>query len=119
MKAKPFIKWAGGKSQLLPVIRNKYPEGLGKSITKYCEPFVGGGLVTSASLPLIYQFGPVTFLIIALAFTLFFLISVFVESLWNRDLLISKLPKLYQQLIHRVADPNSGNPVNSQPCHLP
>lgn len=45
MKAKPFIKWAGGKSQLLPVIRNKYPEGLGKSITKYCEPFVGGGAV--------------------------------------------------------------------------
>ena len=45
MKAKPFIKWAGGKSQLLPDIRNKYPEGLGKSITKYCEPFVGGGAV--------------------------------------------------------------------------
>ena len=38
------------------------------------EPFVGGGLVTSASLPLIYQFGPVTFLIIASVMTLFFLI---------------------------------------------
>ena len=45
MKAKPFIKWAGGKSQLLPVIRNMYPKELGKSITKYCEPFVGGGAV--------------------------------------------------------------------------
>lgn len=45
MNAKPFIKWAGGKGQLLPDIRKKYPKELGKSITKYCEPFVGGGAV--------------------------------------------------------------------------
>lgn len=45
MIVKPFVKWAGGKSQLLPNIRNKYPTGLGKTITKYCEPFVGGGAV--------------------------------------------------------------------------
>lgn len=38
---KPFIKWAGGKSQLLGIIRKKYPE----TIEKYCEPFVGGGTV--------------------------------------------------------------------------
>lgn len=38
---KPFIKWAGGKSQLLDMIREKYPE----TIEKYCEPFVGGGAV--------------------------------------------------------------------------
>ncbi len=38
---KPFIKWAGGKSQLLDIIRGKYPE----TIEKYCEPFVGGGTV--------------------------------------------------------------------------
>ncbi|WP_317856040.1 DNA adenine methylase [Chakrabartyella piscis] len=42
---KPFIKWAGGKTQLLPDIRNKYPEELGQRITKYCEPFIGGGAV--------------------------------------------------------------------------
>lgn len=38
---KPFVKWAGGKSQLLNEIRAKYP----KKIDKYCEPFVGGGAV--------------------------------------------------------------------------
>lgn len=43
--AKPFIKWAGGKTQLLPQIRNKYPQELGTTVNKYCEPFVGGGAV--------------------------------------------------------------------------
>jgi DNA adenine methylase len=42
---KPFIKWAGGKGQLLIDIRKKYPSGLGVTINKYCEPFVGGGAV--------------------------------------------------------------------------
>ena len=42
---KPFIKWAGGKTQLLTDIRVKYPKELGKTITKYCEPFIGGGAV--------------------------------------------------------------------------
>ncbi|TVP91724.1 sodium/glutamate symporter [Alkalibacterium sp.] len=38
------------------------------------EPFVGGGLVTAASLPFIFQFGPVVFLIISTVITVFFLI---------------------------------------------
>ncbi|GHU89758.1 restriction endonuclease subunit M [Deltaproteobacteria bacterium] len=42
---RPFLKWAGGKSQILHEIRKRYPAGLGKSITKYAEPFVGGGAV--------------------------------------------------------------------------
>jgi len=42
---KPFIKWAGGKAQILPEIRACYPTQLGKKITKYAEPFVGGGAV--------------------------------------------------------------------------
>lgn len=40
-KVTPFVKWVGGKRQLLNEIRAKYPE----KIDKYCEPFVGGGAV--------------------------------------------------------------------------
>lgn len=42
---KPFLKWAGGKGQLIDIISKKYPEGLGHDIRKYAEPFVGGGAV--------------------------------------------------------------------------
>lgn len=41
---KPFLKWAGGKGQLLKKIEKYYPFENGK-ITKYAEPFVGGGAV--------------------------------------------------------------------------
>ena len=43
-KARPFLKWAGGKGQLLSEIEKYYPFEKGK-ITKYAEPFVGGGAV--------------------------------------------------------------------------
>jgi DNA adenine methylase len=36
---RPFIKWAGGKRQLLPELRRHVPEHHGR----YYEPFVGGG----------------------------------------------------------------------------
>ncbi len=42
--AKPFLKWAGGKGQLLKEIEKYYHFDSGK-ITKYAEPFVGGGAV--------------------------------------------------------------------------
>jgi len=45
MPVKPFLKWAGGKSQILDEIRSKYPAGLGATTKKYAEPFVGGGAV--------------------------------------------------------------------------
>lgn len=38
---KPFVKWAGGKSRLVPSILAKLPE----SIETYYEPFVGGAAV--------------------------------------------------------------------------
>lgn len=42
---KPVVKWVGGKRQLLPEIRSRYPVGLGSDITQYMEPFLGGGAV--------------------------------------------------------------------------
>lgn len=43
--AKPFLKWAGGKSQLLSTIEERLPNKIKKSrkIDKYFEVFVGGG----------------------------------------------------------------------------
>lgn len=43
----PFVKWAGGKRQLLPQIRERMPE----KYNRYFEPFVGGGAVFFELLP--------------------------------------------------------------------
>ena len=40
-EAQPFLKWAGGKSQLLEQFEPFFP----RSIESYCEPFLGGGAV--------------------------------------------------------------------------
>ena len=38
---RPFLKWAGGKSQLLPAIKKRLP----LEFSTYYEPFLGGGAV--------------------------------------------------------------------------
>ena len=43
--AKPFIKWAGGKSQLLTEIDNEIPNFIKQNQFTYIEPFVGAGAV--------------------------------------------------------------------------
>jgi DNA adenine methylase len=44
--ARPFLKWAGGKTQLLEQLRAHYPPELARgAITRYVEPFLGGGAV--------------------------------------------------------------------------
>ena len=40
-KCYPFVKWAGGKGQLLSKLDRYFPS----KITRYFEPFVGGGAV--------------------------------------------------------------------------
>lgn len=49
-KAHPFVKWAGGKGQLLEVLKSNLPNGMGSNIKKYAEPFVGGGALLFALL---------------------------------------------------------------------
>ncbi|MDD3480544.1 MAG: DNA adenine methylase [Paludibacteraceae bacterium] len=44
-KAKPFVKWVGGKSQLISAIEQILPKNFSKSKITYIEPFVGGGAV--------------------------------------------------------------------------
>ena len=39
--SKPFLKWVGGKTQLLPSLASCLPP----TIPCYCEPFLGGGAV--------------------------------------------------------------------------
>lgn len=48
--ARPFVKWAGGKTQLLPILKENLPKNLGEGIKKYAEPFVGGGALLFALL---------------------------------------------------------------------
>ncbi len=43
--AKPFVKWVGGKSQLIPAIEQILPEDFSECEITYIEPFVGGGAV--------------------------------------------------------------------------
>ncbi len=45
MTAKPFLKWAGGKTQLIGEIEKALPESVYKSKFTYIEPFVGSGAV--------------------------------------------------------------------------
>lgn len=44
-KVKPFLKWAGGKSQLLDDIARVFPNDLVDKNFTYVEPFVGSGAV--------------------------------------------------------------------------
>lgn len=43
----PFVKWAGGKRQLILQMKDYFP----KTFNKYIEPFVGGGAVFFELLP--------------------------------------------------------------------
>lgn len=43
VELKPFVKWVGGKSQLIDRLEKFLPEPYESVLKKYAEPFVGGG----------------------------------------------------------------------------
>ncbi len=43
IELKPFVKWVGGKGQLIEQLEKHIPTDGEKVLTKYAEPFVGGG----------------------------------------------------------------------------
>ena len=43
VELKPFVKWVGGKGQLIEQLEKHIPSYGEKVLTKYAEPFVGGG----------------------------------------------------------------------------
>ena len=47
IKCKPFLKWAGGKTQLLPELMERIP----RNYNHYFEPFIGGGAMFFALQP--------------------------------------------------------------------
>jgi DNA adenine methylase len=51
MSSKPFLKWVGGKTQIIENIVEKFP----KDINNYYEPFVGGGSVLIRVLELVEE----------------------------------------------------------------
>ena len=45
MRAKPFLKWAGGKTQLIDQIKEQLPNNIQNENFTFIEPFVGSGAV--------------------------------------------------------------------------
>jgi len=87
MTTKPFVKWAGGKGQLLDEIRLKYP----RNAKKYCEPFVGGGAVL---LDVLNNLNPSEVLINDINFDL---INAYIQLRDNVEILIVKLSQMQME----------------------
>lgn len=89
----PFIKWAGGKSQLINELKMRFPKGLGSSINKYSEPFVGGGAL------LFYVLGNYSFEQVYISDINKELIQTYIQIRDNVDNLIDYLDTLQKSFI--------------------
>lgn len=87
-KLTPFVKWVGGKRQLLPVIKENLPDFKKHKITNYAEPFVGGGALLFELLNT-YEFEKIFINDMNVG-----LISCYKNIKKNADALISKLSKI-------------------------
>ncbi|MGZ9413449.1 DNA adenine methylase [Mycoplasma sp. Z386] len=84
-KTIPFVKWAGGKRQIIEKIQEKLP----KTINRYFEPFVGGGAVLFSIEAKEYYINDINSS----------LINAYIQIKENPDLVISNLEKLDKTFI--------------------
>lgn len=81
-KAKPFIKWVGGKGQLIEQLEAKLPADFDNwDDATYIEPFVGGGAMLFYMLqqhPNIKYWGEDTGILIGIT-------MVYERHLWNEE----------------------------------
>lgn len=47
-KPMPFLKWAGGKRRLTPILISAFPKNFNPKENRFFEPFLGGGALTFA-----------------------------------------------------------------------
>ena len=88
---KPFLKWVGGKRQLLDEIRKYYPT----EIKRYCEPFIGGAAVL---FDILINYSPKEILINDLNSNL---ANVYIQVRDNPDKLIKSLKRIEGEYISR------------------
>lgn len=106
---KPFLKWVGGKTQIIDKIIEKIP----KNIKNYHEPFVGGGSVLLALLTLQKE-GDITIENNIYAYDLNLnLINVYKAIQNNKDKLFEKIEEILKEY-----DNIEGDIVNRKPSTL-
>jgi DNA adenine methylase len=44
----PFLKWAGGKRKLTPILLDAFPKNFNPEVNRFYEPFLGGGALSFA-----------------------------------------------------------------------
>ncbi|MDE7330132.1 MAG: Dam family site-specific DNA-(adenine-N6)-methyltransferase, partial [Clostridia bacterium] len=98
---KPFVKWVGGKGQLIGELKKTLEAAGGKSLGKYCEPMVGGGAL------LFYVLSEYNFREIFICDSNAELINAYMAIKDNPEELISKLAEM--QSLYLPLDENGRN----------
>jgi len=107
---KPFLKWVGGKTQLIETLFQKFP----KEINNYHEPFLGGGSVLLAMLSLQkYNHIKINGSLYAYDFNES-LINVYNQIKMNKDELLSYINKYYDEYKSINGDVEIKNPTTEE-----
>lgn len=102
VKAKPFIKWAGGKTQLLPIFHNFYPIELKLGlIDNYFEPFLGGA---SVFFDIVHNFKIKNSYLLDSNFEIVLIYTVIQQRVEDLICELSKLKKQYLKLEEKVRE---------------